>query len=171
MQMVIREILAVKGSEASGSQIYAVSPDSRLTEAIHTMARQRIGSVVVRQDDRLVGLVTLRELLSALDTYGSTALTMAISNVMDSQPITGRPDDSIDYVRRVMTEHHISHLPVIEDGNLLGIISLQDVAKAAYTECSIENRLLKHYIGHWPETDEAAPALSASGPTGAVAGG
>lgn len=153
--MLIRDILKIKGSDAGGSRLHGVSPEGTVAEAIHTMAIHEIGSVVVRQGGGLVGLVTLRELLIALDTRGGAVLDLPVCKVMNPHPIIGSPADSIDHVRRVMTENHISHLPVMDEGRLLDIISLQDVAKAVYTECSFENRLLKHYISHWPEGDEA----------------
>lgn len=156
--MLIRDILDIKGCEASGSQLHSVSPESRMAEAIHVMQAHGIGSVVVCRAERLVGLVTLREILAALDNRGGAALDMAVSEVMNSRPVTGCPDDSIDHVRRVMTENHVSHLPVMSGERLLGIISLQDVAKAAHTQCSFENRLLKHYIGNWPEQLGSASA-------------
>lgn len=156
--MLIRDILDIKARDAGPARLHGVSPDSRMAAAVHTMAVHGIGSVLVRQGERLVGLMTLREILAALDTHGAAALDMAVDAVMNTRPITGSPDDSIDQVRRVMTEHHISHLPVMAGGELLDIISLQDVAKAAYSECSFENRLLKHYISHWPEGPERAGA-------------
>lgn len=156
--MLIRDILEVKAGDAGDARIHGVPPDSRLAEALHAMSAHAIGSVVICQGERLAGLLTLREILTALDSRGGTALDLPVSQVMQSRPITGSPEDSIDHVRRVMTEHHISHLPVMEGERLIGIISLQDVAKAVYTECSFENRLLKHYISHWPEEGKQANA-------------
>lgn len=154
--MLIRDILDIKNREGGGDVIHAASPASPIKAAIHTMASHAVGSVVVIEDGRLQGLVTLREILTALDTRGCTVLELTAGDVMNPEPITGRPDDSIDYVRQVMTENHVSHLPVMDGDRLLGIISLQDVAKAAYSECSFENRLLKRYIRHWPNPGEGA---------------
>lgn len=154
--MLIRDILDIKDRGATASRLHDISPESRMAEAIQTMAKHGIGSVLVRRAEQLLGLVTIREVLAALDAQGSAALALPVRKVMNPRPITGGLDDSIDSVRRVMTENHISHLPVMDGEHLLGIISLQDVAKAAYNECSFENRLLKHYISHWPETAERA---------------
>lgn len=158
--MLVRDILEIKSSCVVESRIHGVSADSKMgmAAAIRTMRMHDIGAVAVCQEERFVGLVTLREVLVALDLYGGEALSMAITDIMNSLPIVGYPDDSINQVHEVMTKHHIGHLPIVDGERLLGIISLQDVAKAVYRECKFENGLLKHYISHWPEQAETADA-------------
>lgn len=151
--MLLRDILQIKGNGTGGSQIHGVPPDTVLLDALKLMVQHDVGSLVVLQDDQLHGLMTLREVLVALSARGAGALGQPVGEIMNGNPILGSPDDSIDCVRRVMTANHISHLAVVGDEHLLGVISLQDVAKAAYTECSFENRLLKRYINDWPEPE------------------
>lgn len=156
--MLVRDILEIKSARLGECQIQGVSPDSGMAEAIRIMRMRDIGSVVVCQNERFLGLVTLREVLAALDRCGSEALSMIVTDIMNPLPVIGSPGDSIDQVRQVMTEHHVSHLPIMVGERLVGIISLQDVAKAAYRECQFENQLLKHYIVHWPEQAETVGA-------------
>lgn len=156
--MHIGDILEIKRKQAGGSHIHSVPPATILQDALKIMARHEIGSLAVLQDGRLHGLMTLREVLDALSWRGAVALGQCVGEIMNEHPVTGSPDDSIDCVRRVMTENHVSHLPVVDNDRLLGVISLQDVAKAAYTECSFENRLLKRYINDWPEPEVQAGA-------------
>lgn len=152
--MLISDILEIKSQEATGPLLHMLPPESAMAEAIHRMAQYRIGSIVVSQDDELLGLLTMREIMAFLDAHGGDALSRTVGEAMNPRPITGRPTDPIDQVCRVMTENHVSHLPVMEGANLIAIISLQDVAKAAHAACTFENRLLKHYISHWPESTD-----------------
>lgn len=156
--MLVRDILEIKSAHAGECQIYGVSADSTMAEAIRMMRMHDIGSVVVYRSERFVGLVTLREVLAALDRCGGEALPMIVTDIMNPQPVVGSLSDSIDHVRQMMTEHHISHLPIMVKESLVDIISLQDVAKAAHRECQFENQLLKHYIVNWPEEAETAGA-------------
>jgi len=145
--MIIREILTLKGA----GEIYSISPEQAVAEAVKLMVQHDIGSLVVRGKDRMVGLVTERDVLRALNERGDGVPRLAVSELMITEPIIGNPEDTVDYVRGVMTEQRISHLPVVEGDALLGIISFHDVAKACLKEASFENRLLKRYIKNWPE--------------------
>lgn len=144
--MIIRDVLTIKGGE-----IYHVAPEASLMEAARLMIKYDIGSLVIRTDTSMVGLITERDLLRALTTHGCDIASVAVSEIMITEPIIGTPDDGLDYVRGVMTENRISHLPVMEGDTLLGIISFHDVAKACLNEANFENHLLKRYIKHWPE--------------------
>jgi len=145
--MIIREILTLKGP----GEIYSISPEQSVAEAVRLMVQHDIGSLVVRGKDRMVGLVTERDVLRALNEKGGDLSRLKVSELMTTEPIIGNPEDTVDYLRGVMTEQRISHLPVVEGESLLGIISFHDVAKACLKEASFENRLLKRYIKNWPE--------------------
>lgn len=144
--MVIRDILQLKSGE-----IFSISPDQPVVDGIALMAERGIGSVVILSHGKMVGLITRRDLLRALHEKGCDLRSLKISEIMVTDPIIGSPEDTVDYVRGVMTDNHISHLPVMENDQLLGIISFHDVAKACLSEANFENRLLKRYIKHWPE--------------------
>jgi CBS domain-containing protein len=77
-----------------------------------------------------------------------------VGDVMLRDPIAGNPSDSVDHLREVMIKNHIRYLPVTEGGQLLGVISFHDVAKAVINQTNFENRLLKRYIKNWPEDEE-----------------
>lgn len=146
MKMIIRDILTMKGSE-----ICSISPVKTVAEAIAQMVQYNIGSLVVRQEGVMVGLLTERDVLRRLHEHGEGLMSEQVSAVMVTEPIIGNPDDSVDYVRGVMTDHRVSHLPVMDGENLLGVISFHDVARACLNAADFENRLLKRYIKHWPE--------------------
>jgi CBS domain-containing protein len=145
--MRIREILNLKGNA-----IYGTAPDGLLVDAVGLMVKHDVGSLVVLSDGAMVGLVTFREVLAALDTRGSLG-RHTVQEVMVKDPVCGKPDDTIDEMRTVMTERHIRYLPIMEAGSLIGILSFHDVARAALNAASFENRLLKQYIKNWPEPD------------------
>jgi CBS domain-containing protein len=145
--MIIREILTLKGD----AEIYSIAPEQSVADAVRLMVQHDVGSLVVRGKDRMVGLVTERDVLRALNEKGCDVSRVKVSELMTTEPIIGNPEDTVDYLRGVMTEHRISHLPVVEGESLLGVISFHDVAKACVKEASFENRLLKRYIKNWPE--------------------
>lgn len=149
--MIISDILQTKGS----ATIHAIPPDHPLSEAVQEMIALNIGSLLVMESGRLLGIVTQHDVLKALARCRCDLTTIAVKEMMTKKPFVGKPDDSVDYVRGVMTEHHFSHLPVMDGDNLLGLISFHDIAKAALKAAAFENMLLKRYIKHWPEEEQA----------------
>lgn len=143
--MRIRDILRLKDGA-----IYSVEPAAPLASALALMVRHDVGSLVVVESGRMVGMLTFREVLRALDASGGLADVKA-ADVMVADPICGNPDDTIDELRAVMTQHHVRYLPVKDGDALVGVVSFHDVAKAIIKETTLENRLLRRYI-------EAGPA-------------
>ena len=143
--MRIRDILRLKDGA-----IYSVEPAAPLASALALMVRHDVGSLVVVESGRMVGMLTFREVLRALDASGGLADVKA-ADVMVADPICGSPDDTIDELRAVMTQHHVRYLPVKDGDALVGVVSFHDVAKAIIKETTLENRLLRRYI-------EAGPA-------------
>ena len=144
--MRVSDILKVKGNA-----LFTVTPEISLNEAINAMASHDIGSLVVIEYGDLAGMLTFRELILNLSENGGAVGTTTIRKVMDDHPITCTPETDVNEVRRMMLEHHVRYLPVMEKGVLMGVISFYDVAKAVVEEQSFENRMLKAYIRDWPE--------------------
>lgn len=143
--MQVREILRVKGAA-----LFTARPQQTLASAIDMMAEQDVGSLVVMDGGRMVGLLTFREVLRALRQQVA-ASELTVGDVMVADPVTAYPAMEVNALRQLMIERHSRYLPVIEDGMLLGVISFLDVAKAVLEEQSLENRMLKNYIKNWPE--------------------
>ncbi|MDE3021125.1 MAG: CBS domain-containing protein [Pseudomonadota bacterium] len=139
--MLIRDILLTKSPD-----IHGIYPDEPVSVAIDKMVKLDIGSLVVLQEARMVGLLTLREILRGFSHYGREFGDMHVSEIMQKNPVIGAPDSSVEYVRAVMTDNHVSHLPVLEGEHLIGVISLHDVARACLNEAEYENTMLKRYI-------------------------
>ncbi|MDB5798573.1 MAG: hypothetical protein JWP36_2475 [Paucimonas sp.] len=148
--MKVSEILKVKGDI-----LYTVTPDTPLRQAVHTMAERDIGSLVVMQGGKLVGMLTFREVIKTLHSNDGTVGTENVRDHMAHDPVTITPDTDINEVRRLMLELHARYVPVMEGNTLLGIMSFYDVAKAVLEAQGFENKMLKAYIRDWPaEGDE-----------------
>lgn len=148
--MIIRDILSMKGGT-----LFSMAPDGKVSGAVGMMVKNDIGSLVVMDGGRMIGMLTFREVLKVLDAQSGDLADVRVRDVMVADPITGNPDDTLDNLREVMTKNHIRYLPILDGGRLLGVISFHDVAKSVIKETSFENRLLKRYIKNWPEGDEA----------------
>lgn len=148
--MRVSDILKVKGNT-----LFTVTPDTPLHDAVNTMAEHDIGSLVVMEFGDLVGMLTFREIILTLKKNDGTVGAGTIRKVMDDHPITCTPETDVNEVRRMMLEHHVRYLPVMENRTLMGVISFYDVARAVVEEQSFENRMLKAYIRDWPEEGQA----------------
>jgi CBS domain-containing protein len=118
------------------------------------MAEHDIGSLVVMEYGDLVGMLTFREIIRRSANNGGSVGTATIRKVMDDHPLTCTPETDVNEVRRMMLEHHVRYLPVMEASTLMGVISFYDVAKAVVEAQDFENRMLKAYIRDWPEERE-----------------
>ncbi len=143
--MQVKEILRVKGS-----RLLTIEPSGRAVDAVKTMAEQNLGSLVVIEQGRMVGLLTFHELLQALAKRGGVLGELKVGDVMVSDPVTAAPEMEVNDLRRTMLDTGARYLPVTQDGKLLGVISFRDVAKAVLEEQDFENKMLKGYIKNWP---------------------
>jgi CBS domain-containing protein len=143
--MQVREILRVKGGT-----LYTVTPQQLLSTAIETMADLDVGSLVVMDEGKMVGMLTFREVLLALRRAASSSTGSTVGDVMVKDPVIAFPAMEVNELRGLMIEKHSRYLPVVEDGTLMGVISFLDVAKAVLEEQSLENKMLKSYIKNWP---------------------
>jgi CBS domain-containing protein len=143
--MQVREILRVKGSA-----LFTVSSSQTLSFAIDSMADLDVGSLVVMDDGKMVGMLTFREILLALRAHAKGPDDLTVGDVMVKNPVTAFPDMEVNQLRGLMIEKHSRYLPVLDGDVLMGVISFLDVAKAVLEEQSFENKMLKSYIKNWP---------------------
>ena len=127
--MQVREIIRVKGGT-----LFTVAPQQSLAFAIDTMADLDVGSLVVMDGGKMVGMLTFREVLLALKGKATTTENLMVGDVMVANPVTAFPDMEANELRRLMIEKHSRYLPVVEGETLLGVISFLDVAKAVLEE-------------------------------------
>ncbi|MDZ7812360.1 MAG: CBS domain-containing protein [Ideonella sp.] len=156
--MKVSDILRVKGNT-----LYTLTPDEPLATAVTVMAEKDIGSLVVMDHGDLVGMLTFREVLTAIVRNGGQVGTSLVRSVMDDAPLTCTPATEIDEVRRMMLGRHARYMPVLDGRTLMGVISFYDVAKTVVDAQDFENRMLKAYIRDWPGEDTQAAAEEAKG--------
>ena len=143
--MKVADILLVKGGT-----LFTVTPDELLSDAVNAMAERDIGSLVVMEHGNLVGMLTFREVISAIVKNGGGVGSTIVRSVMDDHPLTCSPETDIDEIRRMMLGRHARYMPVLDGRTLMGVMSFYDVAKAVVEGQDFENRMLKAYIRDWP---------------------
>ena len=151
--MEVKEVLQVKDTA-----LFAVHPDSPLSEAVIMMSENDIGSVIVMEGGKLAGMLTFREVMAILAKRQSERRVgptppiaeILVLEAMDRNPPTSDPDMDVDELRRMMVDTHTRYVPVMEGDTIVGIVSFHDVAKAVLEERNMENKLLKAYIKDWP---------------------
>jgi CBS domain-containing protein len=151
--MKVSDILRLKGTT-----LYTTTPLASLAEAVKMMAEHDLGSILVMEQGDLVGILTFREVILALNNNAGNLGQVTVRSAMDDQPLTCAPDTELDEVRRMMLERHARYLPVLSDRQLMGVVSFYDVAKAVVDSQNFENQMLKAYIRDWPAEEEGAKA-------------
>jgi CBS domain-containing protein len=148
--MLIQEVI-----KAKGNRVITVPEDTSLREATKIMDAHRIGALVVLMPDgRLKGVVSEREIVSALARCGKSALELQVRELsMLASPVVS-PADSISGAMEIMTERRVRHLPVVYHQTVVGVISIGDVVKARLSEKITENLVLQE-IALWPRAATA----------------
>jgi CBS domain-containing protein len=144
--MQVSEILKVKGNA-----LFTIPPEGKLSEAVSVMAEHNMGSLVVMDKGRMVGILTFKEVLVALDKERGALGDTKVGDIMERDPVIASPGMDVNDLRRTMIDSGARYLPVMERDKLIGVISFRDVAKAVLEEQDFENRMLKGYIKNWPE--------------------
>ncbi len=146
--MKVSDILRLKGNV-----LYTITPEDSLADAAQLMAERDIGSLVVMSHGRVVGILTFREVIQAAVKNGGSFGSTTVYRAMDAGPLICTMETEMDEVRRMMLDRHARYLPVIDNRQLMGVISFYDVAKAVVDSQKFENQMLKAYIRDWPEED------------------
>jgi CBS domain-containing protein len=131
--MAIAEILREKGAD-----VYQIGPNATVFTAIQLMVARGVGSVAVVEDGRLIGMLTERE--------GRTSRATLVREIMTPRVIVAMPSDGVDDCLGVMTTHRVRHLPVLEHGRLVGLVSMGDLVKRKVAEKEREISQLVEYI-------------------------
>lgn len=138
--MKLRTILHDKGSE-----VHSISPTDTLDRVVERLVGHNCGALIVMEGERMVGIITERDVLRACAELKSP-LEAAVGDRMTTDIVTATPDNDVEHVMGLMTNHRIRHLPIVDEGRLVGMISIGDVVKSQHDELSNENRYLKQYI-------------------------
>jgi len=140
--MTVAHILQSKGSD-----VISVSPTAAILEVADVLTEHKIGAVFVMGDgDKLVGIISERDIVRALAQRGSELAGSKVSEYMTSELITCAPDATIDQIMSLMTQGRVRHLPVLDKGKLCGMISIGDIVKRRIAEVEFEAEEMKRYI-------------------------
>jgi CBS domain-containing protein len=140
--MNVSQILKQKGN-----RIVSMPEDAMVSEAAAVLAREGIGAVLVLdRSGRVAGIVSERDLVRCMAAHGAAAFNLTVTEVMTRNVVFCRPLDSIDRVMSEMTERRFRHLPVTDNGRLVGIVSIGDVVKYRLMETEAEAESLRQYI-------------------------
>jgi len=141
--MQVHHILKSKADDG----VVTVPPDAMVSDAAKLLAERRIGTVVISEDGSVaLGILSERDIVKHLAANGAACLDAKVSEYMTSKLQTTHRDEEADSVLKRMTEGRFRHMPVIEDGNLVGLITIGDVVKARLSELAMEKSALEGMI-------------------------
>jgi CBS domain-containing protein len=140
--MTLRDILRSKGS-----RVYTIGPDQTVLEAVALLVEHRIGALLVQDGAGAVaGIISERDVLRECQHHGAELGRIAVREVMTPELIVCAPGDDVEHAMGLVTKHRVRHLPVMDGGEVAGMISIGDLVKACLDEAQYENRFLKDYI-------------------------
>ena len=137
----VKELLRVKGY-----QVWSIGPDATVYEALTLMAEKDVGALLVLDSGQLVGILSERDYARKIVLKGKTSRETPVREIMTEKVVWVRPDQTIEECMALMTNKHIRHLPVMEEGRLLGVISIGDVVKDIISEQEFVIAQLENYI-------------------------
>jgi CBS domain-containing protein len=129
-----------------GGRVFSVAPESGVLDALQLMADKNTGAVIVTKDDQVVGILSERDCVRKLDLAGRSAGNTAVQEIMTSDVLYVEAGQSVEECMAVMIDKNIRHLPVYENGKLLGIMSVRDVLKEVVDYQKFMISQLEHYI-------------------------
>lgn len=138
---LVRQLL-----DAKGHDVVSIAPDASVLDAIKLMAEKGIGALVVLDGSRLAGIVTERDYARKVILKDRSSRDTPVSSIMSSDVHTAGCDDSVERCMNMVTDQRVRHLPVVEDGEVVGMISIGDLVKAVIADQKEAIEHLEHYI-------------------------
>jgi CBS domain-containing protein len=132
--------------DKKGHDVHFIHPGASVFDALRLMAEHNIGSLVVLEDDKLVGVITERHYAREIVLKGKTSQATLVRDIMSTKVICTRPDQSVQECMAVMTARAVRHLPVLEHGQLVGIVSIGDMVNSVIGDQTFIIEQLEHYI-------------------------
>jgi CBS domain-containing protein len=141
----VRDILQRKGTE-----VWAVSPETTVIDALRLMAEKNIGAVLVLEEDRVAGVLSERDYARKVVLQGRTSQDTTAREIMSSRVVGVEPQQTVEECMALMTDKRIRHLPVVEGGEVIGVVSIGDIVKNIISEQEFLIEQLEHYITGTP---------------------
>lgn len=139
--MLVAEILKSKGGD-----VFSVAPDITLSDACAELDSRRVGALIVCDGERVVGVISERDVVKAVAADGPAGLARPVSAYMTRDVVFAEPGETVAILMGRMTDRRIRHLPVLKDNRLSGVISIGDVVKCQIAEATQEAESLRTYI-------------------------
>jgi CBS domain-containing protein len=132
-----------------GRSVATIAPAATLQEVTRRLAQRRIGAlVVVGARGQIEGIISERDIIRALSETGADCLSRPVAETMTRQVVTCQETDTLDEMMAMMTQGRFRHVPVVTDGDLVGVVSIGDVVKHHVAEIEMEATAMRAYIGH-----------------------
>jgi len=132
--------------QAKGKVVWTISPDIKVFDALKTMADKNVGALVVLEAERIVGILSERDYARKVILHGKSSREIAVREIMSTDVHLTHPQQSIEDCMAEMTEKRVRHLPVVENGRLIGIVSIGDAVKAIIDDQKTTIKHLENYI-------------------------
>lgn len=132
--------------DTKGSDIISITPDASVLDAIKVMASKKIGSLIVMENNKLCGIITERDYAHKVIVKGRSSEKTLVSDIMSTGVITTTSDQTVTHCMELMSTNKIRHLPVVDDGTVVGLISIRDLVTAIISDQQEEIEHLEHYI-------------------------
>ena len=137
----VRHLLEIKGRA-----VYTIAPEAPVLDAIRSMAERSIGALLVMRGDELAGIVSERDYARQVILKGRSSKDTPVAEIMTAAPITVHPGASVDDCMRLCTDQRVRNLPVVENGRVVGLVSIGDLVKAVIDDQAVEIDHLQRYI-------------------------
>ena len=137
----IRDLLKTKGN-----QVWTVTPNTSVLETLLMMTEKAVGALVVVEGDQIAGIISERDFIHSIAEKERCVLNTVVLEYMTTKVMTVTPDQSIEDCMQLMTDKHIRHLPVVENGKLIGMISIGDIVKDIISSEKSRINALENYI-------------------------
>ena len=143
--MQVKKLLAAKGSH-----VVSVRPEACITDFVKMVARRGVGAApVTNGNGGLVGIISERDIARGLDQHGAEALNKTVADLMVKSVVTCSPTNSVADIVALMSEHNIRHLPVIDDQDLVGFVSIRDVVVSRLSQLELDNDGLREMLDNY----------------------
>jgi CBS domain-containing protein len=132
--------------QAKGRRVWSIAPDASVYEALQLMAEKEVGALLVLEQKKLAGIISERDYARKVILRGKSSLDTPVREIMTSKVISIHPDQTIEECMEVVTDKRIRHLPVLEEDEVVGLISIGDLVKAVIEEKDFLIQQLENYI-------------------------
>ena len=131
---------------SKGADIWFIRPDESVLEAIKMMAEKKVGALLVMENDNLAGIISERDYARKVILLGKSSRETPVSEIMTAEVVTTEPLETVEGCMKLMTDKRIRHLPVIENGKVVGVLSIGDLVKEIIAEQEFTIKQLENYI-------------------------